>query len=67
MMISKYDVVCIYERTESVGFPVFAESKEQAEQIAIAMLKDTRRDFDKMQNLRTDVMEINRLGVGITE
>lgn len=58
-MISEYDVVCMFEKTEGTNYKVLAESEAQAVEIALVMLKEKRRDYDSMLNIRTDVSPLS--------
>lgn len=59
--MQKYKVVMAWLKDDGTEFdPVYAENQQQAEQIALAMLKDKRRDFEDMKELRACAMSTTK-------
>jgi hypothetical protein len=51
--VKKFKVVVSYTTEGGATFePIWADSREQAEEIAVAMFKDSRRDADALRNIR---------------
>lgn len=51
--VNKYKVVISFHEEGGTEYdPVYADDEEQAQEIALAMFKDRRREHDKLKNLR---------------
>ena len=59
--MQKYKVVMAWLKDDGAEFdPIYAEDSKQAEAIALAMLKDNRRDFEEMKELRACAMNTTK-------
>lgn len=55
--MNKYKVTFSYHKEEGAEYEsIYAETPQQAEEIATQMLKDRRRDFEEMKDLRACVI-----------
>ena len=59
--MKKHKVIAVWHEESSTEFdPIYAETPQQAEAIALQMLMDRRRDFDKMKGLRFQALNTTR-------
>lgn len=57
--MEKYKVVIAFQREDGHEYPrIYAESRQQAEQIALQMFEEDRRDFHELLNVRACAMDI---------
>jgi hypothetical protein len=51
--VQKFKVVIAFHKEEGVDYdPIWADSREQAEEIALDMFRDSRRDFEELRDVR---------------